>query len=50
MNIIKELFNTQNKYTTIKLLTYPIYWIAVCYGTIYITALLLDYNTFIYEL
>ena len=49
MNIIKQLISKQNRQTTIKYLTYPIYWFIVFYGAMYIGALLMDYNTFVYE-
>ena len=45
MEILKELFNKQNRLTSIKLIVYPIFWLTIMWGTIYSIAWL-DYNIF----
>ena len=45
METIKELFNKENRSTSIKLITYPLIWFIIMYGTIYSIAWL-DYNIF----
>jgi len=45
METLKELFNKQNRLTSIKLITYPLFWFVIFYGTIYSIAWL-DYNVF----
>jgi len=45
MEILKELFNKQNRSKTIKLIVYPLFWYTIMWGTIYSIAWL-DYNIF----
>jgi len=45
METLKELFNKKNRLTSIKLITYPVFWFVIFYSTIYSIAWL-DYNIF----